>query len=214
MKLLKNSIVGFIVSFVGSMPLGYLNIVGFETYNSLGLESLLLYLLGVVIIEAVVIYCTLIFARTLVQNTKLMKVIDVLGIFFLLFLAYSFYAHSQKSTIEKGYINAYIAYSPFLMGVLLSSLNFLQLPFWTAWNLYLLNNNYIRVANLRLKMCYLVGTIVGTFSGMIAFVTILQAISKNTTGLTSYLMPVVVPSIFVLLALFQLYKVVKKYLLT
>jgi hypothetical protein len=213
MKLLKNSIVGFIVSFVGSIPLGYLNIVGFETYNSLGLESLLLYLLGVVTIEAVVIYFTLIFARTLVQNTRLMKVIDVLGIFFLLFLAYSFYAHSQKATIEKSYISAYIAYSPFLMGVLLSSLNFLQLPFWTAWNLYLLNNNYIRVANLRLKMCYLVGTIVGTFSGMIAFVTILQAISKNTTGLASYLMPVVVPSIFVLLALFQLYKVIKKHLL-
>ena len=91
MKGIKNILVGFSVSFIGSIPLGYLNIVGFEIYSVFGVEELLLYLLGVICIEAFVIYFTLIFASRLVNNKKLMKIIDIFGVVFLLVLAYSFY---------------------------------------------------------------------------------------------------------------------------
>jgi hypothetical protein len=46
MKLLKNSVVGFIVSFIGSIPLGYLNIVG-RNLQRLWIQSLLLFPSGV-----------------------------------------------------------------------------------------------------------------------------------------------------------------------
>jgi hypothetical protein len=85
MKAIKNILVGFIVSFIGSIPLGYLNIIGFQIYAEFGIENLVLYLLGVVFVEAFVIYCTLIFANRLINNIKLMRLIDVFGIFFLEF---------------------------------------------------------------------------------------------------------------------------------
>lgn len=61
--MLKNTAVGFLVSFLGSLPFGYLNLIGFQVYAEKGFESLIFYLLGVIIVESVVIYSTLLFAK-------------------------------------------------------------------------------------------------------------------------------------------------------
>ena len=50
MQNLKNISVGFLVSFIGSIPLGYLNVVGYNIFNSSGLSATVNYLLGVVFI--------------------------------------------------------------------------------------------------------------------------------------------------------------------
>lgn len=211
MKIIKNVLVGFIVSFLGSIPLGYLNMIGFEIYTEFGVNNLLLYLLGVIIIEALVIYFTLIFANKLANNKKLMKVIDIFGVFFLLILAYYFYSHLNQSISNNNYLEKYIVFYPFIIGLFLSSINFLQLPFWTGWNLYLINGNYIYV-NGKLKFFYILGTLVGTFLGMIALVFFLNTISQNTHSFSKYLMPVMIPMLFIIMACLQGYKVFKKYI--
>lgn len=210
MKALKNIFVGFLVSFIGSIPLGYLNVVGFEIYLKLGMNSLIFFLLGVIFVEMFVIYFTLIFANQLVNNKKLMKIIDFFAVFFLLILGYSFYAHSNQTIEQQGILEKYVMYSPFLIGVFLNGVNFLQLPFWTGWNLYLMNGNYISIVN-KLKQYYIAGTLIGTFLGMLTLVLILNALSQNTTGFSKYVMPVIIPSFFVVMALVQMGKVYKKY---
>lgn len=206
---LKNSIVGFLVSFIGSIPLGYLNIIGFEIYDAFGIEELLLYLMGVVFIEGFVVYFTLVFANKLVKNKKLMKIIDFLGIVFLLILAYSFYSFSSGTTTKRNYLEKYVSYSPFLIGLLLSSLNFLQIPFWTGWNLYLINGNYIRTEK-SVQFFYLVGTLIGTFLGMITLIYFLDSVAQNSENFSKYLMPVIIPMVFIVLAFIQGYRIFKK----
>ena len=71
MKALKNIFVGFLVSFIGSVPLGYLNVIGFEIYRKLGVNSLIFFLFGFICLEMLVIYYTLIFVKQLVNNKKL-----------------------------------------------------------------------------------------------------------------------------------------------
>lgn len=198
------------VSFIGSVPLGYLNIIGFEIYTLLGINSLIFYLLGVILVEVFVIYFTLIFANQLASTTKLMKAIDFFAVFFLLLLAYSFYAQSNPTTENQNGLEKFMTYSPFFIGVFLNCINFLQVPFWTGWNLYLINGNYI-VIEKRLKYYYIFGTAVGTFFGMLALVTILNLFSQNTAGFSKYVVPIIIPLFFVVLALIQMYKVYKKY---
>ena len=82
MKNLKNIVVGFLVSFVGSIPLGYLNIIGYEIYSKKGFPNTVEYLIGVVIVEAVVIYATLLFADVLTQQKKWLKRIELFTIVF------------------------------------------------------------------------------------------------------------------------------------
>ena len=211
MTKLKNSIVGFLVSFIGSIPLGYLNIIGFEIKAKLGMKSLVFYLLGVISVEVFVIYFTLLFAKKLVANQKLMKAIDVFGILFLLLLAYSFYSHANQTIESKANLEVYLKYSPFLAGFFLNCLNFLQLPFWTGWNLYLMNGNYISIEK-KGKYYYILGTVLGTFLGMLLLVLFLQTLSENTASFSKYIMPIVIPLFFVVLACLQIFKVYKKYL--
>ena len=210
MKAIKNIFIGFLVSFIGSIPLGYLNVIGFEIYSKLGVSNLILFLLGVVFVEMFVIYFTLIFAKQLVSNKKLMKIIDFFAILFLFIIGYSFFASSNKTMDEEGILEKYASYSPFLIGFFLSAINFLQVPFWTGWNLYLMNGNYISIVG-KLKLFYIVGTLIGTFTGMLSLVLILNVLSQNTTSFSKYVIPVVIPLFFVALGLFQMVKVYKKY---
>lgn len=211
MKPFKNIVVGFVVSFVGSLPLGYLNIIGVEVFSQLGMYSLVSYLLGVIVIQTIVVYSTVIFANQLAENKKLMKRIDFFAVFFLLLLAYLFYANSNQTIQGHNYLGGYVQYSPFLIGMVLCGLNFLQIPFWMGWNLYLMNANHISL-NRKLKFHYIFGTLVGAFWGMLVAIVALDSLSQNTLSFSKYIMPVCIPLFFVVLAFFQIFKVYKKYL--
>ena len=207
MKALKNIIVGFLVSFVGSIPLGYLNIIGFEIYSKSGIYSLIPYLTGVVCVEVLVIYFTLIFAKKILENKKILKWIEIFSIVFLLVLACTFFFRNENN--NGNLLLKYIAYSPFFIGIILSSLNFIQIPFWIGWNLYLVNEKYIDLDN-NLKYIYITGTLFGTFFGMLTFVLFLNYVNANIDN-NKFSISDFIPLLFLGMALFQMFKFWKKY---
>lgn len=211
MTSLKNIFFGFIVSFLGSLPLGYLNIVGVEILSKLGLNQLIVYLFGVILVEAIVIYFTVIFASQLSENKRLMKFIDFFAVFFLLLIALLFYTQSNQNTQEYNYLGEYLQYSTFLIGMVLCGLNFLQIPFWMGWNLYLINANHIVLAQ-KLKFYYISGTLTGTFFGMLAIIVVLDSISQKIIDYSKYVIPIVIPLFFMGLAIYQMNVLYKKYL--
>ena len=210
MKKIKNITVGFLVSFVGSIPLGYLNLAGLEIYSKFGLHNLIFFLFGVVFVETFVIYFTLLFAKQLVNNKKLMKIIDFFAVGFMFVLAYLFYSYSNQPVTSNSSINQFLMYSPFVIGIILNCFNFLQLPFWTSWNLYLVNGKYITTEK-HLKYYYIAGTLIGIFLGMLTLIVTLQSIFQETNQFSKYIMPVFIPLFFVVLGSIQVFKVYKKY---
>jgi threonine/homoserine/homoserine lactone efflux protein len=209
MKIFKNILVGFLVSFVGSIPLGYLNIVGFEIYIKSGLKSTIPYLFGVIAVEFWVIYFTLLFANQLIKNKKLIRFIEGFSVVFMFILAYIFYSSSKSENVNSSIFSDYIN-SPFWLGIILSSANFIQVPFWTSWNLYLLNGNYIEISKSK-KYFYVLGTISGTFIGMLILILSLSYITNQTDFLAKYLMKVIIPAVFIALGIYQGIKFYRKY---
>ena len=203
---IKNILVGFLVSFIGSIPLGYLNIIGFQLYEKMGLQPTICYLLGVICIELFVIYFTLIFAKKIAQNISLIKYIEGFSVLFMFMLAAVFYFGSNSKTDYSTRFN----YLPFVLGIALSSLNFIQIPFWTGWNLYLLNGNYIDVSKSR-KYLYISGTILGTFFGMLTLILSLSYFAANIVFVSRYLTKMIIPIVFLVLGFFQFFKFYKKY---
>ena len=210
MQIIKNIFVGFLISFFGSIPLGYLNIVGFEVFQKFGLHKTIFYLLGVISVEAIVIYFTLLFAKKLIANIKLLKFIEGFSVLFMFLLAYIFYANATKNSESQSYLEKHLAYWPFAIGLILSCFNFIQIPFWTSWNLYLLNGNYIEIAKSR-KYFYVFGTIIGTFFGMLVLILSLNQVANQTNFFGRYLMKVIIPMVFIGLGIFQGIKFYKKY---
>lgn len=207
---LKNIGMGFLVSFLGSIPLGYLNVIGFDIYNFSGIHSTILYLLGVICIEFWVIFLTLVFANKLNKKEKLLKFIEGFSVLFMFIIAYVFYSSAgSDDTNRTVFSNTFQNF--FVAGIVYSCLNFIQVPFWLSWNLYLLNGKYIEISNSR-KYVYVFGTIAGTFSGMLFLILSLHYFANNVEFLSKYLMKFIIPLVFAGLGIFQGIKFYRKYL--
>ncbi|HQW68687.1 MAG TPA: hypothetical protein PLH25_03400 [Flavobacterium sp.] len=207
---IKNIFIGFLVSFIGSIPLGYLNVVGYDVFKKFGLNETLFYLLGVISIEFFVIYFALLFANQLIANQKLLKFIEGFSVVFMFVLAFIFYTSASSETTNPSVLERYVKYSPFVVGLILSSLNFIQVPFWTSWNLYLLNGNYIEISKSR-KYFYVFGTVFGTFSGMLVLIFSLNYLTLEFEFFKLFLFQFIIPIVFVVLGIFQGFKFYKKY---
>jgi threonine/homoserine/homoserine lactone efflux protein len=210
MKYLKNILVGFVVSFVGSIPLGYLNVIGFDIFNHTGLRSLIPYLLGVISVEVFVIYFTLVFAEQLMNNKKLLKYIEGFSVLFMLLLAYIFYASATNTEAQSTVLTEHQNRTPYFVGIFLSALNFVQIPFWVGWNLYLLNGNWIAIDGTK-KYFYVFGTLIGTFFGMLALILSLHFLTSQTDFFAKYLMRIIIPLVFVGLGVYQGIQFWRKY---
>ncbi|MFT3795256.1 hypothetical protein [Flavobacterium sp.] len=206
---LKNIGVGFLVSFAGSVPLGYLNIAGYEIFARRGWDALLPYVLGVIAVEAVVIYATLLFADRLASEKKLIRGIEVFSIVFMLTLAVVFFLNGNERG-QDVFFRRYFDHSPLVIGLILSSLNFMQLPFWTAWNLYVVNQNYVATFGNR-KLFYVLGTLMGSFAGIAGISIGLDYVGRSSAFLSQHLMPYLFPLVFLLIALYQIVLYVRKY---
>lgn len=212
MRALKNIIVGFVVSFAGSVPLGYLNIAGYEIFARHGFTSLVPYIVGVISVEAVIIYSTLVFADKLASKKKLIRGIEIFSILFMLTLAVLFFVKSGSGE-EDVFFRKYFNHPAFVVGLILSSINFMQLPFWTAWNLYVINNNHIKTYGY-LKFLYVIGTLVGSFAGIALISVSLDYAGRSSQFLSDNLMPYLFPIVFLAIAVYQMVQYYRKYHLT
>lgn len=210
MQNIKNIFIGFLVSFIGSIPLGYLNVVGYDVFKKFGINETVFYLLGVISIEFFVIYFTLLFANQLIANQKLLKFIEGFSVVFMFVLAFIFYTSASSETTNPSVLERYVKYSPFVVGLILSSLNFIQVPFWTSWNLYLLNGNYIEISKSK-KYFYVFGTVFGTFSGMLVLIFSLNYLTLEFEFFKLFLYQFIIPIVFVVLGIFQAVSFCKKY---
>jgi hypothetical protein len=207
LKILKNILVGFAVSFIGSIPLGYLNLFGYQIFTTSNFNQLNLYLFGVLIVEAIVIYSTLKLSAKVSMNPKWKNYISIFSFIFLLVIALLTYNSSSNESNSLEKYNSYLSYSALISGIILSSINFAQIPFWMSWNLYLTNEKYIVVEDKK-ELFYVLGTVIGTYLGMLAIIFSIQA-AKNKDYISPTFFSKYIWVIFLVLAIFQLFQIVR-----
>lgn len=211
MKHFKNFLAGLVVSFIGSIPLGYLNVIGCNIYMDDGSLHLLFYILGVIAIEGIVIAVTLSFAKWLIQQKNLIFWLELTTVLFLIFLAGNFY-FATESTTESNIVthSGKNISGIFIFGAVMSALNVVQLPFWAGWNIYLLDNGYIQEGKLSSSL-YLIGALSGTMAAMIVLALVVSEASTITPPFLEGKMHLLLPILFLSLAAVQVFKMVKKY---
>jgi threonine/homoserine/homoserine lactone efflux protein len=207
MRILKNILIGFAVSFIGSIPLGYLNLIGYQIYSTSNFNQLSLYLFGVLIVEAIVIYTTLKLSSKVSMNPKWKNYISIFSFLFLLGIAILTYNSSANENNALDKYNSYLSYSAVISGIILSCINVAQVPFWMSWNLYLTNENYI-ISKGKLGLVYVLGTVIGTYFGMLAIIFSIQA-AKNKEYISPNFFSKYIWVIFLVLATFQLFQIIR-----
>lgn len=159
---------GLAISFLGALPLGTLNLTAFDISASQGLVHALWFGVAVVFVELFMVWLALYGSERLRMGVTLAKYLYPMAILLFWYLAYSsFWAPADQVEVSQAAFMPKIA-SPFLLGLLLSALNPLQLPFWVTWN-KVLQSKGILGPTTRYYPHYLTGIGVGTYIALLIF---------------------------------------------
>ncbi|MBE0422363.1 MAG: hypothetical protein IBX66_00320 [Lutibacter sp.] len=158
---------GFFISLLGTLPLGYLNVVGLQILLEKGNWPVAAYILGIVAVEFFVLKIAAFGAKWLVEQKSLLLFIDIFTIVFFSSIAIYFYSNLEN---EKNFSlsQLQLAQFPFVLGLALNSLNFMQWPYWSGIYLYLFRTEKVK-PNTNQNNIFIVGALLGTFAGMMLF---------------------------------------------
>lgn len=206
MAFVKVFFVGMLVSFVGSLPLGTLNIAAMQISISDGVKAAMLFSLGSLIAEIVYVRLSLVAMDWVRQQEKIMKALEWVTLVIVLALAaFSFYAAMQTGTSKNVVLSSTLP--PLLLGLSMSAINPVQIPFWFGWSTVLFSKNILKPQNSFYNI-YIIGIGIGTFIGNCIFIFGGQLVAKKIQN-NQNILNWVIGSIFLLTAIFQLWRILK-----
>lgn len=205
---LRVGISGLLISFLGALPLGILNITAFDIAATQNVTSALLFALAAIFVELAYVRLTLWGGQKINFGNRMAHYLIPLGIVFLMYLSISSFMNSFSDIKTEGsYLLIPKITSPILLGILLSALNPLQVPFWMTWSKVLENRGVLK-SNLRSYGSYMAGIGIGTLIGLLVFIFAGKSIVANYWGYSqiSNLILGIVYLGFSIYLLFLLYK--------
>lgn len=169
MQYLYCSIAGFLISLVGSLPLGNLNITAMHIAAKENYKKAILFAVGVVIVEVIYLRFTL-YALNWVQTHKqVFAVLQWVTIALFVVLAIgSFMAAAKKDAAGKNVVIDN-KINRFVLGISMSALNPMPIPFWAGWTVYLFSAGVL-VADANIYNLFTISAGAGTFAALMAFI--------------------------------------------
>jgi threonine/homoserine/homoserine lactone efflux protein len=203
-KLLQVFFTGMLISFLGSLPLGTLNIAAMQISISEGLAPAILFSLGSLTSEVVYVRLSLVAMDWIRKQEKILKALEWITVLIVAALAASsFYAAmhpgNEKNIILSSNLNKY------LLGLFMSALNPVQIPFWFGWSTVLFAKGILWPRKDHYNI-YIIGIGIGTLLGNLVFIfggKLVASSINNNQGILNW----VIGGIFAATALVQLYRI-------
>lgn len=204
-KLFRIFGIGLLISLLGSLPLGSLNVMAFQIYLKEGLLNAVYFSLGVALVEVIYVRISLVAMKWVLRNRKLFRALEWFTIALFLFLAVYTFISSTKHGAEGDNAISKIQTHRFLLGIFLCAINPVQIPFWFLWSTYLVSSKKLETRNDHYNF-YCVGIGIGTLIGeslyMFGGEWLVKKIGANQQHINYF-----VALVFLVTALIQLYRV-------
>ncbi|MEL7119604.1 MAG: LysE family transporter [Bacteroidota bacterium] len=183
MSLIFQFLVGFIVSFAGSVWLGTINMTVTIAAIKRSFKTAIWVGIGASSVEFFQAFLSLYFIKQLSGNSSISFYLQWLSIPVLLglFLYFFFKKNAEKNEIEYKEVDS----NGFLVGALISVLNILAILFWSVVGSYLQSANYIQLQPLDIAITAL-GIAFGTFAVCVLYAIFGQYIKAKYDHLTQY----------------------------
>jgi threonine/homoserine/homoserine lactone efflux protein len=205
--LLKIFFTGLLVSFLGSLPLGTLNIAAMQISVSDGITAALLFSLGSLIVEIIYVRISLVAIDWIRKQEKVLKALEWVTLVIVTALAvFSFYAALQPGV--KNNIVLSSSLPPFVLGALMCAVNPVQIPFWFGWSTVLFTKKILLARSDHYNL-YIAGIGIGTFAGNCIFI-FGGLLIANKINNSQHILNWVIGGIFALTAIIQLWRILKK----
>ena len=204
--LLKIFFTGMLVSFIGSLPLGTLNIAAMQISISDGVAAAMMFSLGSLLIEIIYVRISLVAIDWIRKQEKLLKALEWVTLAIVTALAVSsFYAATHPGVNKNVVLSSGLP--PFVLGMLMCAVNPVQIPFWFGWSTVLFTKKILKPQANHYNS-YILGIGIGTFVGNCIFIfgglLIANKISNN-----QHILSWIIGGIFAITAIIQLWRILK-----
>lgn len=199
---------GLAISFMGSLPLGTLNITAMQISVQENARKAILYALGVAIVELVYVRLSLKGIDWILANQTVFYYMEWATVVLFAILGISSLLAARKTAEESKPVLLNNRVNRFWLGITMSAINPVQIPFWFLWSSYLFSTQLLQSDNVHFNV-YTAGIALGTVSGLLLFIFGGKWLVKRINA-SQKAINLAVAVVFLLSAAIQLIRVLNK----
>jgi len=198
---------GMLVSFLGSLPLGTLNVAAMQISVSDGISPALWFSAGSLTAEVIYVRLSLVAMDWVRKQEKIFRALEWITVLIVTALAVSSFYAALHPTVEKNVILSSTLHR-YWLGLTMSALNPVQIPFWFGWSTVLFTKNILLPRNDHYNS-YIAGIGIGTLLGNCVFIFGGQVIADKLNN-NQHILNWVIGGIFSFTAILQIVKIIRK----
>jgi threonine/homoserine/homoserine lactone efflux protein len=159
---------GFLISFLGTLPPGALNITATQISAGQGQQEAIIFALGSTLAEAIIVRFALAGMNKMIAKPRLFQVLEIITAGLLLAMTIGCFIAATKM---GGIANIFHDYQfpPFSTGIIMTIVNPLHIPFWLGWTSVLLSKQILTTRHAHFNW-FVTATAIGTFFGFLIFI--------------------------------------------
>jgi threonine/homoserine/homoserine lactone efflux protein len=165
---LKIFFTGMFISFLGTLPLGTLNIAAMQISVSDGVRPAIYFSTGALLVEVIYVRLSLVAMDWVQRQQRLFNFLQWFTVIIIAALAVSSFVAAASPHTQKNVILSHTIHR-FWLGVFMSAINPAQIPFWFGWSSALFSKKILLPRNDHYNT-YIGGIGLGTFLGNSVFI--------------------------------------------
>src|SRR5689334_8212005 len=198
---------GMFISFLGSLPLGTLNVAAMQISISDGYTQAILFSSGSLLVEMIYVRVSLVGMDWIRKQKNIFRILEWVTLFIIVALAASsFYAALHPKTEKNIILSSTLP--KFVLGATMCAVNPVQIPFWFGWSTVLFTKKVL-LPKANNYNAYILGIGIGTLAGNCVFIFggqfIVEKLNANQNMLSW-----VIGGIFAITAIIQMWRMFKK----
>ena len=206
MDVLLTTLLGMLVSFLGQLPLGNASITATQIGLEEGFKRAWMFSFGLAVVEMIYLRIALSGMNWVIEHHTFFTILNWIAIGLFLTLGIVSFVAASKQTKDKKTVLLDNELNRFVLGVTMSAVNPVQIPFWFTWSITLINAGLLQPDNLNYNM-FTAGAGAGTIAGLAVYIHagnwIVKKLRASNKGMNKFM-----GAVFIFTALIQLYKVV------
>jgi threonine/homoserine/homoserine lactone efflux protein len=205
-ELLPVFFAGFSISFLGQLPLGNLNVLSTQISVQESFKNAWLFSVAGAIVEVIYLRLALHSSEWMMHNKMLFNYVSwfTVALFYVLGFFCIRKAITQKEPKSKGFlINNKI--NRFLLGIMLSAVNPMQIPFWFFWGTYFIHNGTVKPTAADFNL-FTIGAGLGTLSGQAIYIHGGNLLIRKLKA-SHKILNIIMGAVFIISASVQVYKI-------
>jgi threonine/homoserine/homoserine lactone efflux protein len=167
---------GFVISFLGSLPPGTVNVLLVQIAGSQHFSSACWFALGSVMAELVCVKVCLTLMNKVMKLSIITRLLQWLSLLVLVVLAIVSFIRFSTDEISFGVTSVFHGKSPLLWGFVFMIINPVQIPFWMGWTSVLFENKILTL-NAKEDHFYMIGIGSGSVLASVLFIAAGHSIS-------------------------------------